>query len=216
VTEIKPTETRPPEARAFEARAFEARAFEAKPTQTMPPETQPPVDERLAAIDAYVRRVHGAQDQLIQTLHVAQDVYGYLFDDVLMHVARALRLPPSMVYGVATFYHLFHFEPPGEHVATVCTGTACFVKGADAIAAKLSSAFEVPIGQTTPDRRLTLGSARCLGSCGLAPVVVLDGQVHGHMDPVKALSEVTAALAATAREVTAAGAGGASEPAAVR
>jgi len=157
-------------------------------------ESEPAVDERLAAIDAYVRRVHGAQDQLIQTLHVAQDVYGYLFDDVLLYVARALRLPPSMVYGVATFYHLFHFEPPGEHVATVCTGTACFVKGADAIAAELSSALAVPIGQTTADRRFTLGTARCLGSCGLAPVVVLDGQVHGHMDRFSALAAVTAAL----------------------
>jgi bidirectional [NiFe] hydrogenase diaphorase subunit len=159
----------------------------------------PASDERLAAIDAYVRRVHGAQDQLIQTLHVAQDVYGYLFDDVLLYVARALRLPPSMVYGVATFYHLFHFEPPGEHVTTICTGTACFVKGADQISAEVTSAFDTPIGQTTPDRRLTIGTARCLGSCGLAPVVVLDGQVHGHMTPESTLSAVRGALETGAR-----------------
>lgn len=155
-------------------------------------------DERRAAIDAYVRRVHGSQDQLIQTLHVAQDVYGHLFDDVLMYVARALRLPPSMVYGVATFYHLFHFDPPGEHVATICTGTACFVKGSDRIAAEVTSAFGTPIGQTTEDRRLTVGAARCLGSCGLAPVVVLDGQVHGHMTPEATVSALRAALEAGA------------------
>lgn len=164
------------------------------------PEKSPAPDERLAAIDAYVRRVHGAQDQLIQTLHVAQDVYSYLSDDVLLYVARALRLPPSLVYGVATFYHLFHFEPPGEHVATICTGTACFVKGADQIMTEVTSAFGIPVGQTTPDRRLTIGTARCLGSCGLAPVVVLDGQVHGHMSPDSALSALRDALAVTAPE----------------
>ena len=161
-------------------------------------EDRPVSDERLAAIDAYVRRTHGAQDQLIQTLHVAQDVYGYLFDEVLLYVARALRLPPSLVYGVATFYHLFHFEPPGEHVTTICTGTACFVKGSDRIAAEVTSAFGTPIGQTTADRRLTIGTARCLGSCGLAPVVVLDGQVHGHMTPDATVSAVSAALEAGA------------------
>jgi bidirectional [NiFe] hydrogenase diaphorase subunit len=164
------------------------------------PKNMPAADERLAAIDAYVRRVHGAQDQLIQTLHVAQDVYGYLSDEVLLYVARALRLPPSLVYGVATFYHLFHFEPPGEHVATICTGTACFVKGADQITAEVTLAFGTPLGQTTADRRLTLSTARCLGSCGLAPVVVLDGQVHGHMSPDSTMSALRDALGANALE----------------
>ena len=93
----------------------------------------PSGDERFAVVDKHLKRVRGAQDQLIETLHVAQDVFGYLSDDVLMYVARALKLPPSMVLGVATFYHLFRFEPAGEHSCSVCTGTACFVKGADAI-----------------------------------------------------------------------------------
>ncbi len=158
-------------------------------------EMHPSGDERFTSVDAYLRRVHHDQDQLIQTLHVAQDVFSYLSDDVLMYVARALRLPPSMVYGVATFYHLFHFEPPGDHVATVCTGTACFVKGSDAIVDALSARYAVPPGQTTPDHSFTLGTARCLGSCGLAPVCVMDGEVLAHQNPQTALAAVAGALA---------------------
>ncbi|MCB1000847.1 MAG: bidirectional hydrogenase complex protein HoxE [Ilumatobacteraceae bacterium] len=148
----------------------------------------PSGDDRFALVDTHLRRVHDAQDQLIETLHVAQDVFGFLSDDVLLYVARALRLPPSMVYGVATFYHLFTFEPPGEHTCTVCTGTACFVKGADDIVADVATAHGVHVGDTSADGRLTLRTARCLGSCGLAPVVVLDGVVHGHQSPSGALA----------------------------
>jgi bidirectional [NiFe] hydrogenase diaphorase subunit len=157
-----------------------------------------PADERFTNLDAYVRRVHGEQDQLIQTLHVAQDLFGYLSDDVLLHVARALRLPPSEVLGVATFYHLFRFDPPGDHTCTVCAGTACFVKGSDAIASTISQELGVPLGATTDDHRFTLGIARCIGSCGLAPVCVIDGEVHGHQSAQSALTAVRAALAADA------------------
>ncbi len=104
-------------------------------------------------------------------------MFGYLDDGILIYVARALRLPPSMVYGVATFYQLFTFDPPGEHTCTVCTGTACFVKGANDIVAAVAAAYDVPSGETTEDGLLTLKTARCLGSCGLAPVVLLDGEV---------------------------------------
>lgn len=161
--------------------------------------TRQPDDERFAVVDRYLRRVHYDADQLIQTLHAAQDVYGYLSDDVLLHVARALLLPPSLVYGVATFYHLFHFDPPGEHTCTVCTGTACFVKGADAIVDAVSREVGVPAGQTTPDRSFTLGTARCLGSCGLAPVMVVDGEVHSHQSVESALTVVNAARATSAQ-----------------
>lgn len=154
----------------------------------------PSGDDRFALVDTHLKRVHGAQDQLIETLHVAQDVFGFLSDDVLLYVAQALRLPPSMVYGVATFYHLFTFEPPGEHSCTVCTGTACFVKGADDIVAEVAAAHGVHVGDTSADRRLTLRTARCLGSCGLAPVVVLDGVVLGHQSPSAALAVLEDAL----------------------
>lgn len=157
-------------------------------------------DDRLAVVDRFLKRVRNEQDQLIETLHVAQEVYGYLPDDVLRHVARALRLPPSMVYGVATFYHLFSFNPPGEHTCTVCTGTACFVKGADAMVGALCQELGLEPGQTSPDGSFTLRTARCLGSCGLAPVLVVDGEVLSHQDAPGALTAVRAALANHERE----------------
>ena len=150
----------------------------------------PSGDERFGVIDHHLKRVHYAQDQLIETLHVAQEVFGHLSDDVLLYIARSLKLPPSMVLGVATFYHLFRFEAAGAHSCSVCTGTACFVKGADGIVQAVSRAFDVRSGQTSADGLLTLRTARCLGSCGLAPVVVLDGVVSGHLDPASAVELV--------------------------
>jgi bidirectional [NiFe] hydrogenase diaphorase subunit len=158
-------------------------------------DAHPSGDDRFALVDKHLKRVRYEQDQLIETLHVAQDVFGYLSEDVLMYVARALLLPPSMVYGVATFYQLFTFEAPGEHACTVCTGTACFVKGADDIVRTVGEAYGVAAGTTSEDGTLTLKTARCLGSCGLAPVVVLDGTVHGHLEAVEAVALVRAAVA---------------------
>lgn len=156
----------------------------------------PSGDERFALVDKHLRKVQYSQDQLIETLHAAQDVFGYLTNDVMLYVARALRLPPSMVYGVATFYHLFTFESPGDHTCTVCTGTACFVKGADAIVRAVSEEFDVAPGMTSDDGVVSLSAARCLGSCGLAPVVVLDGGIAGQLDPAEVVERVRAAIAA--------------------
>lgn len=161
-------------------------------------DSHPSGDERFAIVDKHLKRVRHSQDQLIETLHIAQDVFGYLSEDILMYVARALLLPPSMVYGVATFYQLFTFEAPGDHACTVCTGTACFVKGADDIVQAVGTAHEVAAGSTSADGRLTLRTARCLGSCGLAPVVVLDGTVHGRLGSDETLDLVAAALETTA------------------
>lgn len=158
-------------------------------------EAHPSGDDRFSLVDKHLRRVRYGQDQLIETLHVAQDIFGHLDEDVLMYVARALRLPPSMVYGVATFYQLFTFEAPGDHACMVCTGTACFVKGADAIVTAVSDAYDVADGATSEDRRLTLTTARCIGSCGMAPIVVVDGEFHGHLDPAGVLDLLAATLA---------------------
>ena len=158
-------------------------------------EPHPSGDDRFNLIDKHLRRVQYGQDQLIETLHLAQDVFGYLDDGILLYLATALRLPPSMVYGVATFYHLFTFDPPGDHSCTVCTGTACFVKGADDIVALLAETHSVPAGTTADDGSLTLRTARCIGSCGLAPVMVLDGEVLAHQTPESALEIVGAAVA---------------------
>ena len=153
-------------------------------------EPHPSGDERFTLLDGALRRARYQQDQLIEVLHAAQDVFGHLSEDVLVYVARALRLPRSRVYGVATFYHLFTFEPQGDHTCTVCTGTACFVKGADAIVDALQRAYGLVAGETTDDGRFSLTTARCLGSCGLAPVAVIDGEVRGHLDVDRTLDEV--------------------------
>lgn len=160
-----------------------------------PADTHPSGDDRFAVIDKHLKRTRYAQDQLIETLHIAQDVFGYLSEDVLMYVARSLRLPPSMVLGVATFYQLFTFEQPGEHTCTVCTGTACYVKGADDIVAGVTDAYGVLAGETTEDGVLTLKTARCIGSCSLAPMVLLDGVVIGNETPESVMAMVEEMIA---------------------
>jgi bidirectional [NiFe] hydrogenase diaphorase subunit len=172
----------------------------ARPDGEVAAEGHPSGDERFAMLDKTLKRSRYSQDQLIEILHVAQDVFGYLSPDVLVYVARALRLPQSRVFGVATFYHLFTFEAPGEHTATICTGTACFVKGADSIVAALSREHSVAAGGKTADGRFSLTTARCLGSCGLAPVAVLDGEVRGHLNADAAVAAVADRLASDAAD----------------
>ena len=159
-------------------------------------QAHPSGDERFAMLDKKLKRTRYEQDQLIELLHTAQDVFGYLSPDVLWYLATALRLPPSRVYGVATFYHLFNLEPQGRHGCTVCTGTACYVKGADRLVAEVGGAYGVGAGETTEDGLLTLATARCLGSCGLAPVVVIDGDIVGHAGPAAVLAAIAERLTA--------------------
>lgn len=158
----------------------------------------PSGDERFGMLDKSLKRARHGQDHLIELLHTAQDVFGYLSDDVLQYLARALRIPPSKVYGVATFYNLFVFDAPGERTCTICLGTACFVKGAEDLLRGVEQAEDVAAGQTSADGRLTLRTARCLGACGLAPVMVVDGVVRGHQTLDAALAYVRSALAAGA------------------
>jgi bidirectional [NiFe] hydrogenase diaphorase subunit len=161
----------------------------------------PSGDERFALIDTALKRARFGQDQLIEILHVAQEVFGYLSEDVLLYVTRALDLPASKVFGVATFYHLFTFDPPGDHTCTVCMGTACYVQGAGSVVDAIGRAYGIAAGATTDDGRFTLSTARCLGSCGMAPVAVLDGHVRGHLDADSALAAIADNLATDAEEV---------------
>ena len=116
-------------------------------------------------------------------LHTAQELFGFLEPDLLYYVAHGLKLPPSRVYGVATFYHFFTFAPKGKHTCVVCTGTACYVKGADRLLAAVEEDLGIVAGKTTADGQVSLLTARCLGACGLALVVVYDGEVAGNQDP---------------------------------
>ncbi len=142
-------------------------------------EAPAPDDPRMRMVDRALKRVQHRPDALIEVLHVAQENFGFLGSGVLAHIARALGLPESQVFGVATFYHFFTLKPKGEHSCIVCTGTACYVKGAGDIVSELEKAFGIQAGQTTGDGRLHLGTARCLGSCSLAPMLTLDGRVLG-------------------------------------
>jgi bidirectional [NiFe] hydrogenase diaphorase subunit len=125
-------------------------------------------------------RRHGhTPNALIEVLHTVQECFGYLTDDGLKFVAESLKVPYSKVYGVATFYHFFTLKPPGEHTCVVCTGTACYIKGAATLLKGVDEVAGIKPGETTKDGKLSLLTARCLGSCGLAPAVVFDGQVEG-------------------------------------
>lgn len=154
-----------------------------------------PDDARLAAVDRAMQQHRYDRDALIEVLHVAQKALGHLDRDTLAHVARGLRLPPSIVYGVATFYHFFTLEPPGEHTCAVCRGTACHIKGSGRILAGIEERFNVTAGTTTADGRLSVTAPRCVGECVLAPLVTLDGRVTGRSSPEEAVALVEAALA---------------------
>jgi len=130
------------------------------------------------------RKVSGP---LIQTLHRAQKIFGYLPTEVQDFVSRELELPLSKVHGVVTFYNFFRTEPMGDHVINVCLGTACHVKGASEIVKNLSKELGIKMGGTTADRFYTLSSARCFGACGLAPVMMIDNEVYGRLNPQKSI-----------------------------
>ncbi|PID87295.1 MAG: NAD(P)H-dependent oxidoreductase subunit E [Chloroflexi bacterium] len=150
----------------------------------------PSGDERYKALDRTMKRFKYQKDVLLEVLNTAQETFGYLSEDLLIYVSQQLDISLVKVYGVATFYHMFTFTPLGDHNTIVCTGTACHVKGADQIVARLTEAYDIEPGETTPDGLLSLTTARCIGSCGLAPVVVLDGKVRGKETPEGLLQHV--------------------------
>ncbi len=120
---------------------------------------------------------------LMPIMQRAQDIYGYLPEEVMNHIARELDIPVSDVYGVATFYAQFNLEPKGKYIISVCLGTACYVKGAQQVLDKLEEVLGVPAGSTTPDGLFTLNATRCLGACGLAPVIMVNDDVYGRLTP---------------------------------
>ncbi|HTN53937.1 MAG TPA: bidirectional hydrogenase complex protein HoxE [Anaeromyxobacter sp.] len=147
-------------------------------------------DKRLKMLDAAIRRQQAQPDALLEVLHSAQELYGFLADDVLVHVGRSLKLPLSRVYGVATFYNHFTLAPKGEHTCTVCLGTACYVKGAGEILRAARRELGVAEGQTTADGKVSLVVARCVGACGIAPAVVFDQEMAGKQTPEAVLARV--------------------------
>lgn len=133
-----------------------------------------------------VLRAHGNDPSaLIAILQDVQEEYRWLPEEALRGVAEGLGIPLSRVYSVATFFRAFSLKPKGRHVITVCTGTACHVRGAPLVLAELQRMLGIGPGDTTEDLEFSLETVNCLGSCALAPLVVIDGKYHGHMSPRK-------------------------------
>jgi bidirectional [NiFe] hydrogenase diaphorase subunit len=171
-----------------------ASAAQTKNSTKAPSATHASGDKRFKMLDATIKRYQYQQDALIEVLHKAQELFGYLENDVLLYVAHSLKLPPSRVYGVATFYHLFSLAPSGVHTCVVCTGTACYVKGSQAILTELEKSDNIHAGETTADGQVSLLTARCLGACGIAPAVVFDGKVLGNQTAESVCDRITAWL----------------------
>jgi len=121
--------------------------------------------------------------QLISVLHKVQEHFGYINADQLDAVAQLMQVPTAKVSGVATFYHYFRLKPRGEYIISVCLGTACYVKGAERIAVALTQELGIDFGETTGDGVFSLEATRCLGTCGLAPVIMVNEEVHGKVTP---------------------------------
>ena len=147
-------------------------------------------DKRFKILEAHMKKHQFKHDALIEVLHKAQELFGYLEDDLLLFVAYKLKLPPSRVYGVATFYHFFTLKPQGKHTCVVCLGTACYVKGSAKVLAAIEERARIKSGETTPDNQLSLLTARCIGACGIAPAVVYDGTVTPRQTPAAALENI--------------------------
>ncbi|MBN1456816.1 MAG: NADH-quinone oxidoreductase subunit NuoE [Sedimentisphaerales bacterium] len=122
---------------------------------------------------------------LIAVLHKVQQLYGYLPQEVMDQVAEKMEIPTSHIWGVATFYHYFNLKPIGKNIVSVCMGTACYVKGADKMLLTLKKELGIEIGETTEDKLFTLQEARCLGACGIAPVMMINGKIYGELDSKK-------------------------------
>ena len=120
---------------------------------------------------------------LIPIMQKAQELFGYLSFETMELISERLDVPVSEIYGVATFYALFSLTPKGEHVISVCMGTACYVKGAAAVLEEVKSQLGINSGETTPDGKFSIQDTRCLGCCGLAPVMLIDNDVYGRLDP---------------------------------
>jgi bidirectional [NiFe] hydrogenase diaphorase subunit len=147
-------------------------------------------DKRFKILEVHMKKHQFRHEALIEILHKAQELFGYLEDDLLLFVSVKLKLPPSRVYGVATFYHFFQLKPQGRHTCVVCLGTACYVKGADKIISGIQEKYKIKAGETTADNQLSLLTARCIGACGIAPAVVYDGKVTPRATTESALEQI--------------------------
>jgi NADH:ubiquinone oxidoreductase subunit E len=164
------------------------------------------VDDKLSTLDAFMDEMCQkpyAESYLIAVLHKAQELYGFLPSEVMDRVAEKMQIPTAHIWGVATFYHYFNLKPIGKHVVSVCLGTACYVKGADKVLNTLKKELGVNVGETTEDNLFTLQGARCLGACGIAPVIMIDDKIYGELDSKKTVEIINQYRKAAAQEARA-------------
>jgi NADH-quinone oxidoreductase subunit E len=148
-----------------------------KPTvEVIPP-------EELEKLDGIIDKYDGRPSYLIPALKEAQEIYGYVPMEVQHWLADGMNVPPSHVYGVVTFYSFFTIEPRGRHTIRLCLGTACYVKGSKDMLEQIVKGVGISVGETSEDGRFTLEAVRCLGACGLAPVMLIGEDTHGNVTP---------------------------------
>lgn len=164
-------------------------------------------DAVLTFIDAN-RQGERNESMLIATLHMVQDHFGHLGPGHLEAVAQLMQIPLAKVTGVATFYHYFRLQPRGRYLINVCLGTACYVKGAEKVAQKLTDELGIRFGETSKDGIFSLESTRCVGTCGLAPVVMIGNEVHGPLTPSQIPNLLESYLARAAEDLVAASGAG--------
>ena len=142
-------------------------------------------EQRRARVAEIIDDFSGHEGSLIQILHLVQGIYGYLPLEIQQFIAERMEIPLSEIYGVSTFYSFFSTQPRGEYTIRVCLGTACYVRGGAKILKRLSEMLGVTVGATTKDRKFTLEVMRCMGACGLAPAVMVNGEVVPQVNPDK-------------------------------
>ena len=150
-------------------------------------EVRDPVDipENFKKLQQIIDEYKGKPGSLIPIMQKAQDIFGYLPMKVQQYIADELNVPLQNIYGISTFYAQFTLEPKGEHSIGLCMGTACYVRGAQLVLDKIQEQLGISMGETTKDRKFTLVATRCLGCCGLAPVMMIDDDVYGRLTPDK-------------------------------
>ncbi len=147
-------------------------------------------DRRWRMVNRTMRMYGNEPNALIEALHTVQESFGFLDTEALKYVAKELKVPLSRIFGVATFYHFFTLKPQGEHICVVCLGTACYIGGAANILSSIEESLGVHPGETTKDNKVSLVTARCFGSCGLAPAATFDGQVAGKLTAPAVLEKI--------------------------
>ena len=140
-------------------------------------------DEKLVKLQEIIAENKDKQGSLIHVLHEAQLIYGYLPIEVQKIIAEGMNIPLAEVYGVVTFYAQFSLKPKGEYKISVCLGTACYVKGADLVLDKPKESLDIQVGDCTEDGKFSLDACRCIGACGLAPVLTINNDVYGRLVP---------------------------------